>query len=107
MGLVKNLLSKNKKPKLRETRLGIASFVCALVSLAHINFILMTNNSPPIVSKLLFPIFPMTGIFLALLSLTRVQYKKTYTWLAFGIYAFIAICMFAIFIFAYSIYPKP
>lgn len=107
MGLVKKITGRSKKPKLRETKLGIIAFILALISLAHFNFLLMTHFSPPIGTLLFYPILPMVSVLCALLSFTRVEYKKTYTWLALAIYVFIVICMGVIFFFAFTIYPKP
>ncbi|GAA0504433.1 hypothetical protein GCM10008986_34970 [Salinibacillus aidingensis] len=107
MELVKRLEEKRKKPKLRETRLGIFSFICALLSLAYMNVYLITLGGLDGLSNFFFQFTPTIGVVLALVSFTRFNYKKTFTWWALGLFLFMLVCVFVIGFFEFTIYPKP
>ncbi|WP_456276388.1 hypothetical protein [Bacillus sp. AK128] len=107
MELVKRLSGKGKEPKLRETRLGIVSFVCALLSLAYLNIFLMTLDGFDVFSNLFLQIIPAVGILSALLSFTRTRYKKNFTWWAIALYLFMFICIIVIFFVEFATYMKP
>ncbi len=107
MELVRRLKQKNKIPKMRETRLGVLSFICALLSLAYLNVFLISLNGMAGISELFLKLLPTIGILLALASFTRVTYKKTFTWWTLGLYLFMLICVIVIGFFEFAIYPKP
>lgn len=107
MELVKRLRRKGKEPKLRETRLGLVSFVCALLTLAYFNIFLMTLEGFDIFSNIFLQIIPTVGILSALLSFTRIRYKKTFTWWAIALYLFMLLCFLVIFFIEFATYMKP
>lgn len=107
MELVKKLKAKRKEPKLRETRFGVISFICALLTLAYFNLVLLNLDSFEGFANLFFQVVPTIGVISTLLSFTRINYKKTFTWWAIALYLFIVVCAFVIAFFSYTIYPKP
>ena len=107
MELVKKTKGQKKQPKLRETRWGVLSFVCALLSLAYFNILLMTLDGVVFFSNLFLQAIPAVGILSAFISFTRRSYKKTFTWWALALYLFMIICVFIIGFFEFVIYPKP
>lgn len=107
MELVNPSKQKRKKTKVRETRLGVFSFICALLTLAYLNISLITRNNLDGASIFFFQIAPAIGIVLAMASLTRRQYKKTFTWWVLGLYLFMLLTFLVIGFFEFTIYPKP
>lgn len=107
MELVNRLKQKRKEPKLRETRLGVLSFVCALLTLAYLNIFLIKLGGLEGFSSFFLQIVPSVGVILALASFTRVNYKKTFTWWSLGLYLFMLLCVVVIGFFEFVIYPKP
>ncbi|APH06526.1 hypothetical protein [Bacillus weihaiensis] len=107
MELVKWLNVKRKEPKYRETRFGIVSFVCAILTLAYFNLFLMTLDGFDVFSNLFLQIIPFVGIISAFLSFTRINYKKTFTWWAIALYLFMLICFIVIFFVEFATYMKP
>ncbi len=107
MELVKKLKENRKVPKLRETRFGIVSFVFALLTLAYLNIFLMTLSGMELFSSFFLQAIPAIGVISGVLSLTRVNYKKTFTWWAFALYLFMVVCILMVGFFEFAIYPKP
>lgn len=100
-------LVKKKTTKTKETRLGVYSFVCALMSLAYLNIFLIRMDEIGALFHFFFMYLPVIGVGLALFSFIRFRYKKTFTLWALGLYAFIFICIVVIFFFGLVINPKP
>jgi cell division protein FtsW (lipid II flippase) len=100
-------LVKKKTPKTKETRLGVYSFICALTSLAYLNIFLIRMDDIGSLFHFFFMYLPLIGVGLALSSFIRIHYKKTFAWWALGIYAFMFLCIVAIFFFGMVINPKP
>ncbi|MCC2250144.1 hypothetical protein JUJ52_09205 [Virgibacillus sp. AGTR] len=98
---------KKKRLKLRETKFGIASFICALLTLAYLNIFLLTFGEVAGLTNIFFGVLPFLGTLFGLISLTRMNFKKTFTLLAFSIYVFTAFCIVIVGFFELSIYPKP
>lgn len=107
MELVKRIKEKRNEPKLRETRLGVLSFVCALLTLTYLNVFLIRLDGIKGISNFFFQVIPTVGVILALASFTRINYKKTFTWWALGLYLFMLVCVLVIGFFEFVIYPKP
>lgn len=107
MELVDRFKNKRKEPKLRETKFGMFSFVCALLTLAYLNIFLMTLDGMLLFSNLFFQAIPAVGVISAFLSFVRVNYKKTFTWWALSLYLFMLICIVVVGFFEFAIYPKP
>ncbi|MGP4040153.1 hypothetical protein ACTWP4_09700 [Gracilibacillus sp. D59] len=105
MELVKGV--NRKEPKLRETRLSIFSFICALLTLAYFNIFLMTSNGLPLFSNLFLQIVPGMGVVSALLSFTRLNYKKRFALWALGLFLFMLICVFIVGFIEFATYTKP
>ncbi|RIW34024.1 hypothetical protein D3H55_10535 [Bacillus salacetis] len=100
-------LVKKKTVKTKETRLGIASFICALISLAYLNIFLIRMDDIGRLSDIFFMFLPLIGVGLALFSFIRIQHRKTFAWWALGLYGFMLICIVTIFFFGFVINPKP
>ncbi|MFD1019545.1 hypothetical protein [Thalassobacillus hwangdonensis] len=101
------LVKKNPKLKLRETRFGVVSFLCALLTLAYLNIFLLSLNSFNPFANLFLQIIPTTGIITGFVSFFRVGYRKTFTWWALGLYAFMFICVVFIGFIEFATYTKP
>lgn len=107
MELVKRMKAKRKEHKLRETRLGVISFICALLTLAYFNVFLISLNGLEGITGFFFQVIPTIGVLLALFSFTRINYKKTFAWWALGLFLFMVVCIAVIGFFEFVIYPKP
>ncbi|MBA2176232.1 hypothetical protein H0266_15145 [Halobacillus locisalis] len=101
------LVKKKPKIKLRETRLGVVSFICALLTLGYLNIFLLSLEGYSPIANLFLQIIPTTGIITGLLSLVRVRYRKTFTWWAFGLYGFMFVCVLVIGFIEFATYTKP
>ncbi|WP_371069459.1 hypothetical protein [Sediminibacillus sp. JSM 1682029] len=102
-----SIFKRKKARKVAETRLGVASFILALFTLAYFNVFLMTKSSLGAFSNMFLQIIPAIGLLLAFLSFFRVHYKKTFTWWALFVYVFIGISLVTILFVEFIIYPKP
>ncbi|WP_208589619.1 hypothetical protein [Gracilibacillus suaedae] len=105
MELVKR--SNSKKPKLRETRLSIFSFICALLTLAYFNMMLMTSIGLPLFSNVFLLIVPVLGVISGLLSFTRLKYKNTFAWWSLGLFLFIFVSVVVVGFIELATYTKP
>ncbi|TGB01101.1 hypothetical protein [Halobacillus salinus] len=101
------LVKKKKKVKLGETRLGVVSFVCALLTLAYLNIFLLTSGGPDPFSNLFLQVVPTVGVLTGLISLIKVNHRRTFTWWALGLYGFMFVCILVIGFVEFATYTKP
>ncbi|MRG87189.1 hypothetical protein [Salinibacillus xinjiangensis] len=107
MELVKRLKEKQENPNQRQTRFGVFSFACALLTLAYFNIFLITLEGIDIFSNLFLQAIPTIGVIAAVVSLFRVSYKRTFTWWALALYGFMIICILVIGFVEFVTYTKP
>jgi len=94
------------RKKKGESRLSSAAFIIALVSLAHLNFFLLTQKTLSGFS-LFYMLLPFISLILFISSFFKRGHSRVFGWWAIVIYVFIYICLVFVFITAFSIYPKP
>ncbi|WP_404407012.1 hypothetical protein [Jeotgalibacillus malaysiensis] len=94
------------KKKKGESKLSVSAFIISLISLAHLNIFLMTQENLNGFS-FFYVFLPCISLVLLISSFFQKGYSRTFGWWSVFIYAFIFICIVVIFISAFSIYPTP
>ncbi|KIL51534.1 hypothetical protein KP77_10460 [Jeotgalibacillus alimentarius] len=94
------------KKKKGESRLSAAAFIISLISLAHLNIFLLTQESLNGFS-FFYMLLPFISLILFIASFFQKGYSRTFGWWGVLIYAFIFVSIVVIFFSAFTIYPKP